>query len=63
MRDEQHLFWDAQDIYNRLERVMKTSFNEVLKIHQERKVTTRVAANMLGIGRVAEATRLRGLYP
>ncbi|HEV2348958.1 MAG TPA: glutamate dehydrogenase [Terriglobia bacterium] len=63
VQDEQHLFWEAQDVYNRLERVMKTSFAEVLKIHLEHKVSMRTAANMLGIGRVAEATKLRGLYP
>jgi glutamate dehydrogenase/leucine dehydrogenase len=63
VQDEQHLFWEAQDVYNRLERVMKTSFNDVLKIHMVHKVGMRTAANMLGISRVAEATRLRGLYP
>jgi glutamate dehydrogenase/leucine dehydrogenase len=63
VQDEQHLFWDAQDIYNRLERVMKTAFQEVHRLHTERKVTMRLAANMLGVGRVAEATKLRGLYP
>jgi glutamate dehydrogenase/leucine dehydrogenase len=63
VQDEQHLFWDAQDVYNRLERVMKTAFNEVYKMHQERRVGMRTAANMVGIGRVAEATKLRGLYP
>ena len=63
VQDEQHLFWEAQDVYNRLERVMKTSFNDVLKIHLTHKVGMRTAANMLGISRVAEATKLRGLYP
>ena len=63
VQDESHLFWEAQDVYNRLERVMKTSFSDVLKIHLTRKVGMRTAANMLGIGRVAEATKLRGLYP
>ena len=63
VQDEQHLFWGAQDVYNRLERVMKTSFNDVLRIHMDRKVGMRTAANMLGVGRVAEATKLRGLYP
>ena len=63
VQDEQHLFWDAQDVYNRLERVMKTSFTEVFKIHTDRKVNMRLAANMLGVGRVAEAVKLRGLYP
>jgi glutamate dehydrogenase/leucine dehydrogenase len=63
VQDEQHLFWEAQDIYNRLERVMKTAFNDVLQIHTTRKVPTRIAANMLGIGRVAEAVNIRGIYP
>ena len=49
VQDEQHLFWDAQDIYNRLEKVMKTSFVEVLKIHTERNQPMRVAANMLRV--------------
>jgi glutamate dehydrogenase/leucine dehydrogenase len=63
VQDEQHLFWEAQDVYNRLERVMKTAFRDVLKIHLERKVPMRIAANMLGIGRVAEAVQLRAIYP
>ncbi len=63
VQDEQHLFWDAQDVYSRLERVMKTAFEEVYNIRQEHKVDMRLAANMLGVGRVADATRLRGLYP
>ncbi len=63
VQDEQHLFWEAQDVYNRLERVMKTSFRDVLKIHLDRKVPMRIAANILGIGRVAEAVVIRGVYP
>jgi glutamate dehydrogenase/leucine dehydrogenase len=63
VQDESHLFWEAQDVYNRLERVMKTAFNEVLQIHLNQKLPTRIAANVLGVGRVAEAVRLRGIYP
>ena len=63
VQDEQHLFWESKDIYDRLERVMKTAFREVLKIHVDRKVPMRIAANMVGIGRVAEAVQIRGLYP
>lgn len=62
-QDEQHVFWDEDEVYARLERIMKSSFKDVLKIHLQRKVNMRLAANMLGIGRVAEATKLRGLYP
>jgi glutamate dehydrogenase/leucine dehydrogenase len=63
VQDESHLFWEAKDVYARLEHVMKTAFRDVLKIHLERKVPMRIAANMLGISRVAEAVKIRGIYP
>lgn len=63
VQDENHLFWDENDVNSRLEKVMKRAFNDVLKIHVDRKVNMRLGANMLGIGRVAEASRIRGLYP
>ena len=63
VQDESHLFWEAQDVYNRLERVMKTAFHDVLQIHLNRNVPTRIAANILGISRVAEAVQIRGIYP
>ncbi|HZI73782.1 MAG TPA: glutamate dehydrogenase, partial [Gemmatimonadales bacterium] len=63
VQDENHLFWDEQDVNKKLEKIMTRSFSDVLKIRQERKVSMRLAANMLGVGRVAEACKLRGLYP
>jgi glutamate dehydrogenase/leucine dehydrogenase len=63
VQDENHLFWDENDVNAKLEKIMVRSFNDVYKIHQERKVNMRLAANMLGIGRVAEACKMRGLYP
>jgi len=63
VQNEQHMFWNEEDVYSRLEKVMKLSFRDVLKVSQDKKVPMRIAATMLGVGRVAEATRLRGLYP
>jgi len=63
VQDENHLFWDEQDVNSRLQKVMTRAFNDVLKIHLERKVSMRLAANMLGVSRVADANRIRGLYP
>jgi glutamate dehydrogenase (NAD(P)+) len=63
VQDENHLFWDENDVNMRLEKVMTRAFNDVLKIHLERKANMRLAANMLGVNRVAEACRIRGLYP
>jgi len=63
VQDENHLFWDEQDVNLRLEKVMTRAFREVLKIQMDRKVSMRLAANIVGIGRVAEAVKIRGLYP
>lgn len=63
VQNEQHLMWDVNEVNSRLERVMKNSFIEVQDIHSSRKVSMRIAANILAIQRVVEATKLRGLYP
>lgn len=63
VQDEQHLFWDEEQIYGMLEKIMKKAFDEVLNIHLRNKVSMRMAAYTLGISRVAEAVKLRGLYP
>lgn len=63
VQNETHLQWDLAEVNNRLEKVMRTAFTEVLEIHLESKVSMRTAAHMLAIQRVVEATRLRGLYP
>jgi glutamate dehydrogenase (NAD(P)+) len=59
----QELLWTEEEISERLTRIMKRSFGEVLNIARKEKVDMRTAALTLGIGRVAEATRLRGIYP
>jgi len=59
----QELLWSEEEISDRLTRILKKSFAEVLSISLREKVDMRTAALMLGIGRVAEATRLRGIYP
>ena len=63
VQNEQHMFWNEEDVYAKLERIMKASFRDVLKISIDRKISMRTAATMLGVGRVADATMLRGLYP
>jgi len=42
---------------------MRRSFWDVAAITKKEKVHMRTAAWMLGVGRVAEATRLLGIYP
>jgi glutamate dehydrogenase (NAD(P)+) len=59
----QELLWTEEEVSHRLQKIMTTAVAEVLKISQERKVPMRTAAYILGVGRVAKATELRGVYP
>jgi glutamate dehydrogenase/leucine dehydrogenase len=62
VQDLANYFWNEDDVNQKLETVMRRSFGDVVGIVQKHRVPMRTAAYMLGIGRVAEATRLRGLY-
>ncbi|HQX77065.1 MAG TPA: glutamate dehydrogenase, partial [Thermoflexales bacterium] len=59
----QQLFWEEPDVNGRLERIMIRSFHDVLDESKRRNIPLRTAAQVLGIGRVAESTKTRGLYP
>jgi len=59
----QELLWTEEEVSGRLHKIMTTAVADVLKISRERKVPMRTAAYILGVGRVAEATKLRGVYP
>ncbi len=63
VQDLQSFFWDEDEINHRLKLVMDASFNAVNERAQAHKIPLRLAANILAIERVAEATRLRGIYP
>ncbi len=55
-------YWDETDVNNRLERWMVEAFNRVLATSLNYKTDLRTAAYVVAITRVAEATRLRGMY-
>jgi glutamate dehydrogenase (NAD(P)+) len=59
----QQLFWTEDDVNHNLDQIMTRSFNGVYDISVKEKVNMRTAAYMLAIGRVAEAKRLRGIFP
>jgi glutamate dehydrogenase (NAD(P)+) len=63
VQDLQSFFWDEDEINHRLKLVMDASFQAVNERAQAHKIPLRLAANILAIERVAEATRLRGIYP
>ncbi len=59
----QSFFWDEQDINAKLERIMVHSFEQVQAMAEQRKVSLRLAAYLLSVRRVADATITRGIYP
>jgi glutamate dehydrogenase/leucine dehydrogenase len=56
-------FWDENEVNKHLERKMTEAFREVHTVSKQYKVHMRTAAYILAVGRVAEATRVRGIYP
>ncbi len=63
VQDKQNYFWNAEEVRENLNSIMMKAFKEVEELASQKKSTWREAAHMLGVSRVAEAHRLRGLYP
>jgi glutamate dehydrogenase/leucine dehydrogenase len=55
--------WTLEEVNRKLESKMTQAFNDVYKLSQEEESDMRTAALMLGVGRVAKAIRMRGLWP
>jgi glutamate dehydrogenase/leucine dehydrogenase len=63
VQDISQFFWTEQEVNERLRQVMRRAFGEVWTIAHDRSVDMRTAAYILAVSRVAEAIRLRGIYP
>jgi len=63
VQDREEFFWTIDEINARLRRVMVRSFEDVRRTAVEHAVDMRLAAYMLAVSRVAEATLTRGIYP
>jgi glutamate dehydrogenase (NAD(P)+) len=63
VQDLQFYFWKENEIQKRLKEIMEDIFNSVLSMSREKKIDMRMAAWTLGISRIAEAQKIRGLYP
>jgi len=63
VQDLQNFLWNESEVTDRLVRLLEQSFAAVLKLSKERGFSHRSAALAIGIQRVMEAKKLRGLYP
>lgn len=61
VQNRQHFKWELARVRKELDRVMVDSFDRVWNIAQEKHVSLRTAAYIIGIGRVGRATVLGGI--
>jgi len=62
VQDRGGYFWPEDLVNERLEKIICSSFAEVLELSKRHSVNMRTAAYMLSISRVANVHRLRGVY-
>jgi glutamate dehydrogenase (NAD(P)+) len=63
VQDLQSFFWEENEINNRLERIITGAFNSSWETSKHLRVPLRLGAYAVAVGRVAEATTARGIYP
>ena len=63
VQDLQSFFWSETEVMDKLFRILEGAFTQTLRLRKKQKIPMRLAALTLGIKRVHEAKRLRGLFP
>lgn len=63
VQDFSSFFWTEDEINQRLTRIMREAFTAVWQLAEEKKVSLRTAAFIVGCTRVLQAREMRGLYP
>ena len=63
VQDLQAYFWSEDEVNDRLRDLMERAYGEVSALAADKGVSLRTAAQVIGVGRVADAHRTRGLYP
>jgi glutamate dehydrogenase len=60
VQNNQGYYWTEEEVYEKLVNVMISSFENIYQTAQTHQVDMRLAAYMVGVKRVAEASRFRG---
>src|ERR1700686_496186 len=55
--------WDSEEVNLRLQKIMVRAFHEMVDTMRQHHVPPRAGAMILAVGRVSEATLVRGLFP
>jgi glutamate dehydrogenase (NAD(P)+) len=63
VQDIQSFFWSETEVVDKLFRILENAWMQVLSMSRKQKLSMRLAALSVGIKRVQEAKRMRGLFP
>jgi glutamate dehydrogenase (NAD(P)+) len=63
VQDLQSFFWSETEVVDKLFRLLENSYTQIVGIARKQKISMRLAALSVGIRRVQEAKKLRGLFP
>ena len=63
VQDFYAFFWDEAEVDRGLEKAMTRAYRAVAETAKKHKSSLREGAYVVAVGRVAEVTRLRGLFP
>ena len=62
VQDRMGYFWTLDMVEERLDRMMREAFDRVYAVSEKHDIPLRIGAYVLGIEKVANALRLRGIY-
>jgi glutamate dehydrogenase (NAD(P)+) len=63
VQDLQSFFWGETEVVDKLFRILEGAYTEIVTMSRKQKIPMRLAALSLGIKRVQEAKKIRGLFP
>jgi len=63
VQDLQSFFWSESEIADKLFRILEASWTRILNLSRKQNLSMRTAALSVGISRVYEAKKQRGLFP
>ncbi len=63
VQDLQSFFWTETEVVDKLFRILEGAFTQTLNLSRKQKISMRLAALSLGVSRVRDAKKIRGLFP
>ncbi|HET7625385.1 MAG TPA: Glu/Leu/Phe/Val dehydrogenase [Verrucomicrobiae bacterium] len=63
VQDLQSFFWSETEVVDKLFRILENAWTQILNQSRKQKIPMRLSAMSMGVKRVQDAKRMRGLFP